>query len=118
MVVQFGNISYQLFAKEHAGSYLAYALRGDGAERFGIETAGASADDAIAKLTRWLEWQHQHADALERLQDAERAYHRAMAGAAFAEDQAGVDTARKQTLDTMTTARNHLDDVRARRPNV
>ena len=118
MVVQFGNTSYRLFAKELAGSYLAHACRGEGAERFGIETSGTSADEAISKLTRWLEWQHQHTEALEKLQDAERAYHRTMAGAAFAEDQAGLDSARKQTLDAMTAARNHLDDVRARRPNV
>lgn len=118
MVVQFGETSYQLFTKEQSGSYLAYACRGGGTERFGIETTGTSADDAISKLTRWLEWQHQHTDALAKLQDAERVYHRTMAGAAFAEDQSGHDTARKETLETMTAARNHLDDVRARRPNV
>lgn len=118
MRVQFGPTSYQLFAREQSGSFRAFACRGDSDERYGIETAGASADEAMSKLTRWLEWQHQHTDALERLQDAERGYHRKMAGAAFADDQTGVDTARKHALETMTAARNHLDDVRARRPNV
>ena len=118
MRLQFGPTSYQLFAREQSGSFLAYACRGDSEERYGIETVGTSAADAISKLTRWLEWQHQHTDALERLQDAERGYHRKMASAAFADDRTGVDTARKQALETMTAARNHLDDVRARRPNV
>lgn len=118
MVVQFGSMSYQLFAKEQSGAFVAYACRGEHAERFGIETAGASADEALAKLTRWLEWQHQHTDALQQLQEAERVYHRTMAGAAFAEDQTGIEAARTQALDAMNAARNQLDDLRARRPNV
>lgn len=118
MVVQFGNTSFQLHTREHSGSYVAHACRGESAERFGIETTAASADEALSKLTRWLEWQHQHTDAFTRLQEAERAYHRAMTEAAFSDDQSAVDAGRKQSLDTMTAARHHLDDVRARRPNV
>lgn len=118
MVVQFGNSSYRLHAREQSGSYFAYACRGDSAERFGIETTAASADEALSKLTRWLEWQHQHTEAFSQLQEAERAYHRVMTGSAFSDDQSGSDAARKQAVDTMTAARHHLDDVRARRPNV
>lgn len=118
MMVRFGTTSYQLYTKEQSGSFVAYACREDNAERFGIETSGPSAEDATSKLTRWLEWQHQHTDALGQLQEAERTYHRTMAGAAFAEDQTGLDVARRQALEAMTVARNNLDDLRARRPNV
>jgi hypothetical protein len=118
MVVQFGHTSYRLLTREQSGSFVAYACRGESPERFGVETTAASADEAMAKLTRWLEWQHQHTEALDQLQEAERAYHRTIAGAAFTDDQVGPDAAKKQALDAVTAARNLLDDVRARRPNV
>ena len=44
----------------------------------------ATEAEAIARLTRWLEWQHEHATALAALQQAERDYHRTIAGSAFA----------------------------------
>src|SRR6266700_87474 len=49
-----------------------------------IECAGASELDAIDRLAAWLDWQHEHAAALEALQRAERDYHRTIAGSAFA----------------------------------
>ena len=58
--------------------------RVDNGDPFGIECAGATEADAIARLTGWLEWQHEHTAALEALQQAEHAYHRTIAGSAFA----------------------------------
>ena len=67
---------------------------------------------------RWLEWQHEHAAALESLQQAERAYHRTVAGSAFASPTEGPSALelQKESLDAVEAARLRLDDVRARRP--
>jgi len=67
---------------------------------------------------RWLEWQHDHAAALEALQQAERAYHRTVAGSAFASPTEGPSPIelQKESLDAVEAARLRLDAVRARRP--
>ena len=111
-----GSTTYDLTATERDGSFVAHAVKGDSRERFGIETTGASAAEALDKLTRWLEWQFEHTQALEALQQAERVYHRAMADAAFGSPEAG--GASRESLDAVNAARMTLDDVRARRPNV
>ena len=81
--------SLTLTAVERDGQWIAYAVREDNGDRFGIECAAASEPDAIGLLTEWLEWQHEHASALEALQRAERDYHRTIAGSAFASPRAG-----------------------------
>ena len=67
---------------------------------------------------RWLEWQHEHTAALEMLQQAERAYHRTVAGSAFASPTEGPSPIelQKESLDAVEAARLRLDDIRARRP--
>src|SRR5918911_745457 len=75
---------YRLTATERDGEWVAGATDVTTGDPFGIEWAGATEHDAIARLTRWLEWQAEHAAALEELQRAERAYHRTIAGSAFA----------------------------------
>ena len=55
--------------------------------------------------------------ALEALQQAERAYHRAMAGAAFASPAEGADGESRASLESVNAARQHLDEVRGRRPD-
>ena len=63
-------------------------------------------------------WQREHAAALAELQDAQRAYHRAVAATAFqgaAEEPSGEEM-RRVSLEALDAARVKLDDVRARKP--
>jgi hypothetical protein len=65
-------------------------------------------------------WQREHAAALAELQDAQRAYHRAVAATAFqgAADEPSGEEMRRASLDALDAARVKLDDVRARKPAV
>ncbi len=114
-----GPHTYSLRTTEQAGSVTAHAVRADNGDRFGIDVTGGSEPEALDKLTRWLEWQYEHTQALEALQLAERAYHRSLADAAFAiaRDANAVDGS-KVSLEQVDGARKALDDVRGRRPNV
>ena len=51
--------------------WVVYAEHPDTGERFGIECSGTT-EEAAERLWRWLEWQSEHAVALETLQEAER----------------------------------------------
>ena len=106
-------------ATERDRRWMARAARGDNGDPFGIECAGASEAEAIARLTGWLEWQHEHTAALEALQQAERAYHRTIAGSAFASPTEGPTAIelQKESLDAVEAARVRLDDIRIRRPD-
>ena len=66
----------------------------------------------------WAEWQREHEAALRALQLAQQAYHRAVAGNAFATpgDLATGLEAQRECLEQVDAARARLDDVRARRP--
>lgn len=67
---------------------------------------------------RWLEWQREHTAALEALQQAQRAYHRTIAGSAFASPTEGPSASELQTesLDAVEAARIRLDGIRQRKP--
>lgn len=119
MDLTIGSTRYDLGTTEKNGQFTAHAVTGEKRERFGIETTGGSAAEALDKLTRWLEWQHEHTQTLAALQQAERAYHRAMGDAAFAiaRDLNAPDVS-KTSLAEVDTARRALDEVRGRRPNV
>jgi hypothetical protein len=67
----------------------------------------------------WLAWQREHAAALEALQQAQRAYHRTIAGSAFASPTEGPSAIelQKESLDAVEAARVRLDEIRARRPH-
>ena len=69
-------------------------------------------------MRRWLDWQRAHAEALEALQRAEQAYHRTIAGSAFASPTEGPSPIelQKDALDVVEAARVTLDEIRARRP--
>jgi hypothetical protein len=116
--VSIGGIEYRIVSAECDGQWLARAERADTGKRFGIECAGASQDAAAARLARWLEWQSEHASALEALQQAERAYHRAIAGSAFANPIEGPTAVeiQQEALEAVEAARVRLDEVRARNP--
>ena len=66
----------------------------------------------------WKAWQREHTAALEALQEAQRAYHRTIAGSAFTSPADGVTAIeiQKESLNALEAARVRLDEVRARRP--
>ena len=97
---------------------MAHAEREDTGKPFGIECAGASEREAVDRLTAWLGWQQEHAAALGALQQAEREYHRSVAGSAFANAIGELATLERpsEALIAVEEARVRLDAVRARRP--
>ncbi len=105
-------------ATERDGQWVAFAERADNGDRFGIECGGATEAEAKERLQRWLAWQAEHAAALEELQRAERAYHRSIAGSAFASATEGPSALeiQKESLDAVEAARAKLDEIRAQRP--
>jgi hypothetical protein len=116
--VTIGGRDLRLAAVERDGRWTAHAERVDTGDRFGIECAGGSEAEAIARLSAWLEWQSEHTAALEALQQAEQAYHRTIAGSAFANPTEGPSPVELQTeaLAAVDAARTRLDEVRARKP--
>lgn len=117
MQVEIGGCVYTLVTSARQQQWTAHACRGESNERYGLEVTAASEDDARERLTRWLKWQHEHTAALDALQQAEKAFHRAVASAAFSSSEVQSAEARPARA-AMDAARNALDDIRARRPNV
>ena len=116
--ISLGDRKYRLVATERDGQWLAQAVRDDNGDPFGIECSGATEAAAIDRLARWLEWQHEHAAALEELQRAERAYHRTIAGSAFASPTEGPSALelQKESLEAVEAARIRLDEIRTGKP--
>jgi len=116
--VTIGETRYRLICAARGERWFAHAEREDNRDPFGVECGGATEAEATERLTRWLEWQAEHASALEALQRAERAYHRTIAGSAFASPTEGPSAIemQKESLDAVEAARVRLDEVRARRP--
>lgn len=101
------------------GQWHAHASSSETGDRFGPELDGATEADAVARLSRWLAWQSDHAAALAHLQEAERAYHRSVTSGAFvsSDDRFSADERRHTALRDLEAARLALDGVRARRPD-
>ena len=116
--IAIGDRRYRVVCVERDGQWIAHAQREENGDPFGIECAGATEDEAVARLTRWLEWQADHAAALADLQRAERAYHRTIAGSAFASPSEGPSAIemQKESLDAVEAARVRLDEIRAKKP--
>lgn len=117
--VTVGQVGYRIRASQRTGRWTAYAVRADTGDRFGADVVGDSEERVVAAVTRWLEWQSAHAQALAALQEAERAYHRSVAGNLFATaaaDESATRRVRRDALERMEQARGHLDEIRARRP--
>ena len=108
----------RIVCDERNGHWIARAYRADNADPFGIECAAPTRGEAIERMERWLDWQRDHAAALDALQQAERAYHRTIAGSAFASTSEGPTPLelQKESLHALEAARVALDEVRARRP--
>lgn len=118
MQLTVGDVTYRIDATERDGRWIAVAVRTDSGKRFGSELSGESADDVVRRMGAWLEWQQEHTVALEALQQAERAYHRTIAGSAFASPIEGPTPIemQKELLDVLEAARLRLDEVRTRKP--
>ena len=105
---------------ERDGRWKAHAERDGTHLAVGPEYEGATEPEAVAKLTRWLEWQGEHAAALDALQQCQQAYHRVLVGSAFASSNPGEASSalelQKQALHALEVARVMLDEVRARKP--
>jgi hypothetical protein len=111
-------VTTRIVCEERGGQWVARAIREDTGDPFGIECADADRDRAVARLTRWLDWQREHEAALEALQRAERAYHRTIAGSAFASPIEGPTAIelQKESLEAVEAARVRLDEIRAAKP--
>jgi hypothetical protein len=116
--ITIGDSRYRLVAVERDGQWIAHAVRADTGQRFGIECGGPTGDDAIGRLSAWLTWQSEHVAAIEALQTAERAFHRTVAGSAFANPSEGPTALelQKESLADVEAARVRLDEVRAQKP--
>jgi hypothetical protein len=114
-----GQVRYRIVTAEREGGWSASAERVDDGNRFGVECVGATADEAAERMAAWLRWQQEHAAALEDLQRAERAYHRTIAGSAFASPVEGPSAVevQRESLEAVEAARIRLDEIRARRPD-
>jgi hypothetical protein len=108
----------KIVTNEREGQWVARATREDTGDPFGVEYVAATEHEAVQRLTLWLEWQREHTAALEALQQAERAYHRTIAGSAFANPTEGPTPIELQrdALTAVEAARIALDAVRARQP--
>jgi hypothetical protein len=111
-------VTYHIRAVQRDGQWVAFAERTDNGDRFGIEITAATEGDAVEKLTRWMEWQREHTAALEALQSAERAYHRTIAGSAFASAVEGPSPSemQRESLEAVEAARVRLDEIRVSKP--
>lgn len=114
-----GDKAFRVAAVRRGDRWVGFAERGaDG--RVGPECAATTEHEAIDMVEAWLTWQHEHAEALGALQQAERAYHRTIAGSAFASPVEGPSPIeiQKEALGQVEAARVRLDEVRARQPQV
>lgn len=112
------TVEYRLITSVRDGVWTAHAERRATGDRFGIDCVGPTEAAATDRLTTWLTWQHRHSKALETLQQAERAYHRAIADGAFGHpsDAPIASDLRRTSLAEIEAASAQLDEVRARRP--
>ena len=116
--IALGGARFRLVAARRDGEWIAHAERADFDDPFGVECSGPTETAALDRLAEWLTWQHEHGAALEALQQAERAYHRTIAGSAFASPSEGPTAIelQKESLEQVEAARIRLDEIRARKP--
>jgi hypothetical protein len=113
-----GGISFLIEVTERDGQWTAVARREDSGDRYGPSISAATPNDAVGRLIGWIDWQREHAAALEGLQAAEAAYQRIVAGSAFYAGPEGPPPSELQrdALARLEEARVRLDEVRLRRP--
>jgi hypothetical protein len=113
-----GGISFLIEVTEREGQWTAVARREDSGDRYGPSISAAIPNDAVGRLIAWIDWQREHAAALEGLQAAEAAYQRIVAGSTFYAGPEGPPPSELQrdALARLEEARVRLDEVRLRRP--
>ena len=113
-----GGQTYRIDAVERDGRWIARAVQAATGDSFGVECTGETPRAAIDRLARWLDWQHEHGAALEALRQAERAYHRTIAGSVFVNPTEGPTAIelQKDSLELVEAARVRLDELRSRKP--
>jgi hypothetical protein len=111
-------VKTRIICEPRGQEWIARAFRADTGDPFGVECSGETHDEAVERLTRWLDWQREHAEALDALHQAERKYHRTIAGSAFANPSEGPTPIelQKESLEAVEAARVRLDEIRARKP--
>ena len=115
-----GDRQHRIVAVERDGEWTARADHVATGERFGIECTGETDVVAIERLAQWLNWQHEHASALEALQEAESVYHRTIASSAFANPTEGPTAIelQKEAFKKVEAARVRLDEIRGASPSL
>jgi hypothetical protein len=112
------GISFLIEVTEREGQWTAVARCEDSGDRYGPSISAATPNDAVGRLIAWIDWQREHAAALEGLQSAEAAYQRIVAGSASYAGPEGPPPSELQrdALARLEEARIRLDEVRQRRP--
>jgi hypothetical protein len=110
--VAIDGVQFVIAAAPIGDRWTARAERSPRGTRFGPACTGSTEAEAIDRMAVWLAWQADHVRALEALQQAERDWHRAIAGT-FAE---GAGDRPDPALSLIEAARVRLDEIRARRP--
>ena len=113
-----GGTTYTLDITERQATWCAEARQAPSGMRIGPTATAATTDEAIARLTRWLEWQRDHQDALNALLAAQQAYHRAIAGSAFSSGLAEATELQQEALQRIEDARLRLEEVRQAKPEI
>ena len=116
MELTIGDRRYVLHVEQRAGGWVAHAQRPQDGARVSADWTGKSKDDVVWRLSRWLTWQVEHEVTLEALQEAERTYHRLIAGAAFSGVESEGAGLQQEALEAVDAARTRLDEVRASQP--
>jgi hypothetical protein len=116
--IDIGGTTYTLDVIEREGQWYAEARKMPSGMRIGPTATAATADDAIARLVPWLEWQRDHQEALAALQAAEQSYHRAIAGSAFSSGLAEATELQHEALQRIEDARLRLEEVRQAQPRM
>jgi len=113
-----GGISFLIEVVERDGGWTAAARREDTGDRYGPSISAPTPEEAAEQLIGWIDWQREHASALEALQAAEAAYQRVVASSAFHAGPDGSPPAEflRDALARVEESRVRLDEVRQRRP--
>ena len=109
-----GDRTFALELCERGGQWTAEARDAATGLPAGPAAVADTAEAAVERVTRWLEWQQEHALVLERLQECERAYHRLVTGSAFGSVE--MSDLQREALLEIEDARRRLDAVRQRQP--
>ena len=118
MLKTVGGATYDVTTIERDGSWIAEARKAPSGMRMGPSATAGTADEAVARLVRWLEWQRNQEDALTALQTAEQAYHRAIAGSGFASGLAEATEIQQEALQRIEEARLRLEEIRQSQPEI